>query len=122
MDVDHVGWALLAVRKYAQFEGRSGRKEFWMFQLLYVGGLLPFAILGLLIGTEVATVLYLLCALGLLIPQIAVQVRRFHDLDKSGWFALLNLIPYIGTFIVLIFMLIDGSPRTNRFGDDPKGR
>ena len=54
-------------------------------------------------------------------PLIAVEVRRFHDQDRSGWFALLNLIPYIGPLIVLGMMCIDGTPGENRFGPNPKG-
>jgi uncharacterized membrane protein YhaH (DUF805 family) len=121
-EADYVGWALLPVRRYAQFEGRSSRKEFWLFQLLFVAGLLPFGLLGVLTGPDVAAVFYLLGVLGLLIPQIAVQVRRFHDQDKPGWLVLLNLIPYLGAIVVLIFMLLDGTPGANRFGEDPKGR
>lgn len=58
--------------------------------------------------------------LAIVIPSLAVQVRRFHDLDKSGWFILLNFIPYIGSIIVLVFMCMDGTRGPNRFGDDPK--
>ena len=67
-----------------------------------------------------ATIMLVLGALGFFIPSLAVQVRRFHDQDKSGWFALFNLIPYVGVLIVLILMLIDGTPGDNRFGPDPK--
>jgi len=58
--------------------------------------------------------------LGVLIPNLAVQVRRFHDQDKSGWFVLLGLIPYIGGLILLVFMLFEGTRGSNRFGEDPK--
>jgi uncharacterized membrane protein YhaH (DUF805 family) len=50
------------------------------------------------------------------------MVRRFHDQDKSGWFVLLNLIPYIGGIIVLVFMCLEGTRGPNRFGPDPKGQ
>jgi uncharacterized membrane protein YhaH (DUF805 family) len=55
-----------------------------------------------------------------LIPGIAVQVRRFHDQDKSGWFVLLGLIPYIGGLILFVFMCLEGTRGPNRFGPDPK--
>jgi uncharacterized membrane protein YhaH (DUF805 family) len=58
--------------------------------------------------------------LGCLIPSIAVQVRRFHDQDKSGWFVLLNFIPSIGGIIVLVFMCLEGTRGPNRYGPDPK--
>lgn len=58
--------------------------------------------------------------LGAIVPYIAAQVRRFHDQGKSGWFALLNLIPYIGPIVVLGFMLIPGVEGDNEFGPDPR--
>ena len=58
--------------------------------------------------------------LGSIIPSIAVQVRRFHDQDKSGWFVLLAFVPYAGGIIVFIFMLLEGTRGPNRFGPDPR--
>lgn len=58
--------------------------------------------------------------LGSFIPTLAVTVRRFHDQDKSGWFILLQFIPYVGGIIVFVFMLLDGTKGHNRFGADPK--
>lgn len=124
-DSDGLGWMLLPLRRYADFTGRSCRREFWMFTLLFVIFCLG---LGILVGIgdrsmfELATVLLVLGAIGTLIPTLAVQVRRFHDQDKSGWFALLNFIPYVGTIIVLIFMAMDGTHGENRYGPDPLGR
>lgn len=73
---------------------------------------------GLIAGPFMAV--FGLLWLGLIVPSIAVQVRRFHDQDKSGWFVLLNLIPYIGGLIVLVFMFLEGTRGPNRFGPDPK--
>jgi uncharacterized membrane protein YhaH (DUF805 family) len=70
----------------------------------------------------IAIVLGVLWALGTVIPGLAVQVRRFHDQDKSGWFVLLGFIPYLGGLIVLVFMLFEGTAGANRFGPDPKDR
>ena len=64
--------------------------------------------------------LLILFVLGSFVPALAVQVRRFHDQDKSGWFVLLSLIPYIGGIIVLVFMCLEGTRGPNRFGADPK--
>ena len=69
------------------------------------------------IGVLVLVVVYLLV---FLIPGIAVQVRRFHDQDKSGWFILLGFIPYIGSLIIFVFMCLEGTRGPNRFGPDPK--
>jgi uncharacterized membrane protein YhaH (DUF805 family) len=69
----------------------------------------------------IAIGLFLIYAVGVIVPSLAVQVRRFHDQDKSGWFLLLNFIPYVGGLIVLVFMCIEGTKGENRFGPDPKG-
>jgi uncharacterized membrane protein YhaH (DUF805 family) len=120
-------YMFLPLKRYADFTGRSRRKEYWMFVLGYI--LLAF-VLAILVGigggfgeggpSGLFIGLFAIMALGLLIPSIAVQVRRFHDQDKSGWFVLLNFIPYIGGFIVLVFMCLDGTKGPNRFGADPK--
>ncbi len=125
-------WALLPLKRYADFSGRSRRKEYWLFALLVFA--VTFA-LALLIGVfdhrsmmadgnpfmaGSAFALIGLFVLAIIIPSIAVQVRRFHDQDKSGWFVLLNLIPYIGGLIVLVFMCLEGTRGPNRFGEDPK--
>jgi len=113
-------WMLMPLRRYADFSGRSRRKEYWMFFLAYV---LILAVTGILyeISHVVGGLIAAVVVLGLFIPSLAVQVRRFHDQDKSGWFVLLSIIPYIGGLIVLVFMAIDGTRGSNRFGEDPKG-
>jgi len=68
------------------------------------------------------TICAALALIGLAVPHVAVQVRRFHDQDKSGWFALLNLVPYPGPFIVAGFMLIEGTQGDNQYGPDPKSK
>jgi uncharacterized membrane protein YhaH (DUF805 family) len=62
-----------------------------------------------------------LLLLGIIVPSIAVQVRRFHDQDKSGWFVLLGFIPFVGGLIVLVFMCLEGTRGPNQYGPDPKG-
>lgn len=124
---DHVGWVTLPIKRYADFTGRSSRKEFWMFQLIYaamgaaivlgagdqdiVGDIAPFG--RMLIGSAI------LVMIGLLVPLLAVEARRFHDQDRSGWFVLLNLIPYFGPLVVLVMMLLKGTPGDNSYGPDP---
>jgi uncharacterized membrane protein YhaH (DUF805 family) len=127
-------WMLMPYKRYADFSGRSRRKEYWMFVLLFV---IVYAVcFGLLFSGGYASMmtgsgslgplgylgglLLLVFVLGSLIPAIAVQVRRFHDQDKSGWFVLLNFIPYVGGLIVLVFMCLEGTRGPNRFGPDPK--
>lgn len=119
---------LVPLKRYADFQGRSRRREYWMFTLAI---LIVSVLLGVFVGgmagidngdTLSLSSLTILGVLGLaiLIPSIAVQVRRFHDQDKSGWLVLLGLIPYLGGLIVLVFMCLPGTPGPNRFGADPK--
>lgn len=126
---DHKGWILLPLKRYADFTGRSTRREFWMFQLIYLAlFVVGFLVIGgsadaygetsALGGLMLAMIM--LALLGLLVPLLAVEVRRFHDQDRSGWFVLLNLIPYVGVILVYGMMLVDGTRGDNRFGPDPK--
>jgi len=139
-------WMLLPLRRYAEFSGRSRRKEYWMFALLVflvyaVGGAMIFSAIwpalteGVptspfdqlnAIGWLGITVLGLF-TLAIFIPGIAVTVRRFHDRDMSGWwylgFVIAGQIPKIGglfSLAMLVLMALPGTPGPNRFGNDPK--
>jgi uncharacterized membrane protein YhaH (DUF805 family) len=119
-------WMTLPLKRYADFSGRSRRKEYWMFIL---GVIIVAVVIGIIEGIlginqmvgGVYGPLTTLLFVAVLIPGIAVQVRRFHDQDKSGWFVLLGLIPLLGGIIVLVFMCLEGTNGPNRFGADPKG-
>lgn len=125
-------WMIMPLKRYAEFSGRSRRKEYWMFVLFQLLVMIPMAFIAILAtggsGDEgpgafggIVLVLLGLLYLGLFfIPGLAVQVRRFHDQDKSGWFILLGFIPYIGGIILLVFMCLEGTRGSNRFGPDPK--
>ena len=128
-------WMLMPLRRYADFQGRSRRKEYWMFLLaviiLYTVFMVPLMLGGFstaMAGQQSTPgLLYFVgfCVMGilglaLLVPSIAVQVRRFHDQDRSGWMVLIGLIPYVGGIIVLVFMCLEGTRGPNRFGPDPK--
>ncbi len=124
-------WMLLPLKRYADFTGRSRRMEYWMFQL---GQIILYSVVGIacfvlaaLIGQaseELAGLIIifpiLLLAMALIVPNLAVQVRRLHDQDKSGWMILIGLIPF-GGFILLIFMFLEGTAGPNQYGEDPKG-
>ncbi len=129
-------WVWEPMRRYADFAGRSRRREalgFLLFQaIVYVvwfASIFVFAIAAeknqdsvtgpLTIG--IFTIAIFFFWLVTFIPSIAVQVRRFHDQDLSGWFVLLHLIPYIGSFAILVFMFIQGTDGPNRYGPDPRG-
>ncbi|WP_127167924.1 DUF805 domain-containing protein [Xanthomonas euvesicatoria] len=125
-------WMLLPLKRYADFNGRSRRKEYWMFALMQLlvlfvfGGL--FAVAAVAMGNEngPGALAWLICAvmvivfLALIVPGIAVTVRRLHDQDKSGWFYLVSLVPYVGAFVLLVFMCIEGTPGPNQYGENPK--
>ena len=118
-------WALLPLKRYADFSGRSRRKEYWMFILGVIVIAIVLSIIESILGLSgmvggVYGPLTLILGLALIVPGIAVQVRRFHDQDKSGWFVLLSLIPFLGGLVVLVFMCLEGTKGPNRFGADPK--
>ena len=120
----------MPIKRYADFKGRSRRKEYWMFtlfQLICLAALflLIFAVESITgdseLGVDIALGIGILGYLGLFfIPGIAVTVRRFHDQGKSGWFYLLSFIPYVGGIIMIVFMCIDGERYENLYGPDPK--
>lgn len=101
-----------------------------MFALLLFLCYIPLGIIGALTGgfsrspdghgSIVFSILVLIFALAIFVPALAVQVRRFHDQDKSGWFVLLGLIPLVGGLITLVFMCLEGTRGSNKFGPDPK--
>lgn len=118
-------YALMPLRRYAEFSGRSRRKEFWLFELLLVVVSIVVGLIeGMLgINTMVGGLygpLTTLFALGTIVPSIAVGIRRLHDTDRSGWWLLIALVPIIGALVLLFFYVSDGTKGPNRFGADPK--
>lgn len=118
-------WMILPLKRYADFKGRSRRKEYWMFLLGVVIAAIFVALIETALGMDGSIggtygPLTLLLILGIIIPSLAVQIRRFHDQDKSGWFVLIGFIPLLGSLIVLVFMCLEGTRGPNRFGPDPK--
>ena len=127
-------WFLNAVtKKYADFTGRARRKEYWFYQLggwlFYFGGaIVAGAIEGVLSEGEglgeygefvLPGAFVALFCLGVLVPSFAVMVRRLHDTGKSGWFALISLIP-IGNIILLVWLCQDSEAGGNQYGPNPK--
>ncbi len=110
-------WRAVVLERYAKFEGRAGRAEFWWFTL---ANLILFAILFLLAQlSTLLFVVYVVVALALLIPSLAVGARRLHDTNKTAWLLLLQLIPLIGGIILLVFFIIEGDKQTNQYGPVP---
>lgn len=109
-------WYLEALRKYADFDGRAGRTEYWMFSLFCF---LIFFGLAFFVGVFGFGVrLLFLYILAMIIPSFSVAVRRLHDTNKSGAWMLLSLIPPIG-LVVLVLMLLEGDKGVNQYGEPP---
>ena len=111
-------WYLKVVRdNYANFNGRASRQEYWMFFLFNI----IFAIdVGFVDGFLGLGFLYLLYSVAVLIPSLAVGVRRLHDVNKSGWWLFISLIPIIGAIWLLILLCTDSNPGENNYGPSPK--
>jgi uncharacterized membrane protein YhaH (DUF805 family) len=140
---------LQPLRKYADFEGRARRSEYWLFQLFIWG-----VIIGLYAVAAILSVIFLqpaasgpepldpndpavggaaagsmiifaiigLFFLAMIIPNLAVRIRRLHDIGLSGWFILIGLVPGLGGLALLVMALLEGNYGSNTFGPDPKGR
>ncbi len=96
--------------KYVEFGGRSARSEYWWFTL--------FSLIVHLVAITISDKLYLATTIALLLPSIAVSVRRLHDKDKSGWWLLLCLVPILG-LILIVWFCQKGTEGSNSYGNDP---
>jgi uncharacterized membrane protein YhaH (DUF805 family) len=119
-----MNWYLQALKKYADFSGRARRREYWFYILFYVIILVVLTICDTIIGTTMQGaglgILTLIYLLAVLIPTLAVTVRRLHDTGRSGWWILIQLVPIVGVFILLYFLVSDSNPGTNAYGPSPK--
>jgi len=116
-------WMTMPLRRYAEFSGRSRRKEYWMFTLLLIIVNVVVGILELslgLAGTMGYGPLSLVVLLAVIVPSIAVSVRRLHDTGRSGWLQLIGLIPVVGWIVLIVFYAQDSKPGANEHGPNPK--
>lgn len=106
-------------QNYCNFSGRSSRSEYWWFSLfnLIIGFILGF--IGSMISQQAYYVLSAIVNLGLLLPGLGLVVRRLHDINKSGWWILINLIPLVGWIIMLVWLCKDSDPTDNQYGPVP---
>ncbi len=124
-----MNWYLQVLKKYAEFSGRARRTEYWMFALFNLIFLIVAAIVDRVLGTNFTIneiklpygYFYLFYGLAVLIPGLAVFVRRLHDIGKSGWFILIGLIPIIGAIWLLVLACTDSKIGENKYGQNPKG-
>ncbi len=109
---------LQTLKKYADFSGRARRTEYWMFFLFnFIIGIV-LSVVDYVLGT--AGIIGMIFALAILIPAIAVGVRRLHDTDRSGWWMLIAFLPIVGVIALIVFLVLDSSPGPNRFGPKPE--
>lgn len=120
-------WKKVVLENYTNFNGRARRKEYWSFHLVNFIFIIPLYLLILFTAvTEnrslmfVPLIIIVILGLGLILPSLAVLVRRLHDTNRSGWSFLLGLIPLVGGLIMLYFYFSDGTIGRNNYGDDPK--
>ncbi len=112
------------LKKYAVFSGRARRKEYWMFFLwntIIIVILEIVLAMSLVEKSPVGMYLYWLYVLAVVIPNLAVFVRRLHDIGRSGWWILIGLIPLIGLIVLIVFGVTDSQPGDNKYGPNPKG-
>jgi uncharacterized membrane protein YhaH (DUF805 family) len=101
----------LCFAKYAEFDGRAKRPEFWWFTL--------FIVLVSIVLDQISGIASLLFSVATLIPSLAVGARRLHDTNRSGWWQLLWFIPVIGWIVIIVFLAQEGEAADNRFGAPP---
>jgi uncharacterized membrane protein YhaH (DUF805 family) len=113
------------LQKYAVFSGRARRAELWMFALINLLISIGLAIVDSILGTSGAAagsgVLGTVYSLAVLIPSIAVGVRRLHDTGRSGWWYLIVFVPLVGWIALIYFWVLDSQPGSNQYGPNPKG-
>lgn len=122
-----MNWYLKCLRQYADFSGRARRTEYWMFTLfnvIIVVLLYALLVVGLAMDKPALGAVSIgalwLYNLAVLVPTLAVAVRRLHDIGKEGWNILLGLIPLVGPFVLLYFYVQDSEPGENQWGPNPK--
>ncbi|WP_051254050.1 DUF805 domain-containing protein [Arenibacter latericius] len=119
-----MNWYLKVLKQFADFNGRARRKEYWMFVLFNMIFAMVAIVLDNVLGIAMKEIgygpLYGLYALFIIIPSLAVGVRRLHDIGKSGWMILIGLIPLIGGIWLLVLFVTEGTSGTNEYGPNPK--
>jgi uncharacterized membrane protein YhaH (DUF805 family) len=104
------------LKKYAEFTGRTRRKDYWMFFLIYTILIILLSVIDTVLGLGFLSLIF---SLGMLVPSISIAARRLHDTGRSGWWQLISFIPLIGIIILLVFLVQD-SHDDNDYGTNPK--
>ncbi|AIQ99839.1 hypothetical protein LG71_08005 [Pluralibacter gergoviae] len=112
-------WYLNVLKNYVGFSGRARRREYFIFNLISVLIMALLGVVDTMSGGGSFGMLELIYSLLILLPSLAVLSRRLHDTDRSAWWMLILLIPFIGCLILFIFNCQKGSPGNNRYGPEP---
>jgi uncharacterized membrane protein YhaH (DUF805 family) len=118
-----VHWYTDVIRRYADFDGRSDRPEFWWFALINL--IVSLVIWGVGIaafGFATGELLAVLYGLVTLLPALGVNIRRLHDTNRSGWWIVISLVPVVGPIVLIVFFAGAGTPGPNAFGPEPPPR
>lgn len=118
---------LLGLKNFAKFSGRSRRKEYWMYVLFQIIFAIAAMLLDNVLGTTMGGVggpgyIYMAYSFAMILPGLALAVRRLHDVNKSGLFLLVGFVPLIGAIWLLILCCTEGTRGPNQYGEDPKGQ
>jgi uncharacterized membrane protein YhaH (DUF805 family) len=131
MEGSMIDWVLEVFSKYATFDGRARRKEYWYWYLFNFIVSIFISVVSLVInGTETdngigwfglfINIVVIIYSLGVFIPNLAVTVRRLHDTNRSGWWYFISMVPFIGGIILFIYLIEDSTPGDNQYGPNPK--
>lgn len=111
-------------KHYADYEGRASRSEYWYFTLFVVVGFVAISIVTTILGNMLRTgifgILGVLFMLALAVPSICLGIKRMHDIGKSGLWLLVGLIPLVGPFVQIYFLVQDSEADRNQYGPNPK--
>jgi uncharacterized membrane protein YhaH (DUF805 family) len=119
-----MSWYIAVLKKYAVFSGRASRQEYWMFMLVNILIMLVLSVIAGILRGSLGTIIngiLVIYEIAVVIPSLSAAVRRLHDTDRSGWWVLIGLVPFVGVIVAIVFMVLDGTPGSNRFGANPKG-
>ena len=105
------------LKKYAEFNGRARRREFWMF---FLANVIAGTLVGIIAGIIRVPFLSMLYSLAVIVPNIAISIRRMHDINKSGFWILVGIIPLVGWIWFIILAVQEGAKGSNAYGPDPK--
>ena len=119
-----MNWYLKCWKQYADFSGRARRKEYWIFSLInYIIIFFLYILQIVMIESTlwlIFPIIFFLYAVAVFLPGLAVNIRRLHDIGRSGWWYLIYLIPIIGAIWLTVLMCLDSEPGENQWGENPK--